>query len=56
MPNSTTKYTYYTYKTKTNNSSKNYQIKSQVVEDDEFDKRLDELMNQELVYGDINYY
>jgi len=39
-----------------NKESKKYNIKSEVVEDDEFNEKLEELMNQELCYGDINYY
>lgn len=39
-----------------NNKSKTYKIKSIVLDDDDFDDKLEELMNQELVFGSTNYY
>lgn len=42
--------------TDSSNNSKVYKIKSIVIQDDDFDDKLEELMNQQLIYGDINYY
>ena len=51
------KVTFFTFTTQySNKESKKYNIKSEVLDDDEFDQKLDELMNQELAYGDTNYY
>lgn len=37
-------------------NNKNYRIHSTVISDQDFDDMIEELMNQELAYGDLNYY
>lgn len=50
-------FTYFSFYSKdASNNNKKYNIKSEIIDDDQFDEKLEKLMNQELVYGDINYY
>ena len=49
-------FTYFSFNSITSEKKdKKYNIKSEIVEDDDFDEKLEKLMSQELVYGDINY-
>lgn len=43
-------------RTTSNEKKITYRIKSTSVLDEDFDSQLEKLMNQELVYGDSNYY
>lgn len=36
--------------------NKKYRIHSVIISEEEFNDKIEELMNQELVYGDQNYY